>query len=33
MKTLLRWLMPSPQKIADMTADAFQKVVNDKLAD
>lgn len=33
MKTLLKWLMPSSQKIADYAADAFQKVVNDKLAD
>lgn len=33
MKTLLKWLMPSSQKIADYAADAFQKVINDKLAD
>lgn len=33
MKTLLKWLMPSSEKIADLAADAFQKVINDKLAD
>lgn len=33
MKTLLKWLMPNSQKIADIAADAFQRVVNDRLAD